>query len=180
MWISNDDDASSVVDDPLPTISTTVGEPVACSHRTTLPVPYSHRRTLVFYASCDLRLVGGTGDNRVIVRSPEVADDFFVVLVRDDDDITGFRGIVRLRVDDFSLEDDGQVWVHGVRLYTRAQLDAEISVLLPDSFDDAGGELVESVNQIAFPVECVIGFGRVLSTSHRERITDDNALPTDG
>ena len=70
--------------------------------------------------------------------------------------------------------------MHGVRLYTRAQLDANIYVLLLDYFDDAGGEVVESVNEIAFPVEYVIEFGRVPSTAHRERIADDSALPSDG
>ena len=64
--------------------------------------------------------------------------------------------------------------------YTRAQLDASVYCLLSASFDDEGGELVESVNQIAFPVESIISFGCVLSTKHHSTLIFAKSLPVDG
>ena len=57
-------------------------------------------------------------------------------------------------------------------MYTKAQLDGSVTSQLPATFDDAGGELVESVNQVCFPVEELLGFGRVLSTTRRGQLNE--------
>ena len=157
-----------------------MGEPVDCAPSTARAVPISHRKTLEFYDQCIIKLNGGVGDQRELSRTRDITDDDGIVIVKGDDGDTGVGGAVRLRVDDISVEEDGQVWLHGYRMYTRTQLDASVSCLLGASFDEKGGELVESVNQIAFPVESVIRFGRVLSTKHHNTLTCAKSLPVDG
>ena len=70
--------------------------------------------------------------------------------------------------------------VHGYRLYTRVQLDPSVLDKLPGAFDEVGGELVESANQVCFPVADILRFGRVLSTSRHGALKAEGSLPGGG
>ena len=60
---------------------------------------------------------------------------------KDDDDCFLFR------IEDFSLDENGDAWVHGAWFYSAAQLPTETQAELPEDFDRSS-ELVESVNRV--------------------------------
>ena len=51
------------------------------------------------------------------------------------------------RIEDFSLDENGDAWVHGAWFYSAAQLPTETQAELPEDFDRSS-ELVESVNRV--------------------------------
>jgi hypothetical protein len=103
-------------------------------------VPFSARELLKFYNAATLVLDGGTGERYSLLRGSELDDDQCLV-VEDDDDCFLFR------IEDFSLDKNGDAWVHGAWLYSAAQLPTETQAELPEDFDRSS-ELVESVNRV--------------------------------
>ena len=84
--------------------------------------------------------LGSCPEQRTLSRTRDLDEDTALIV---DDEETGAR--VGLRVEDFSLDEDGQVWVHGSRLFNKSMLDPAFAQSLPPSFDERT-ELVESVN----------------------------------
>ena len=83
-------------------------------------VQWRRRKCLKFYERCAIRLNGGAGEHRELVRSRDLSDDGGIVFVNEDDDDSGVTGILRLRVFDFSGDDEGQASVAAAPVYCGA------------------------------------------------------------
>ena len=90
------------------------------SANTCRAVQWRRRKCLKFYERCAIRLNGGAGDHRELVRSRDLSDDGGIVFVNEDDDDSGVTGILRLRVFDFSGDDEGQASVAAAPVYCGA------------------------------------------------------------
>ena len=81
-------------------------------------MPFSARELLKFYNAATLVLDGGTGERYSLLRGRDLDDDQCLVF-EDDDDCFLFR------IEDFSLDKNGDAWVHGAWLSSAAQLPTE-------------------------------------------------------
>ena len=71
---------------------------------------------------------------------------------------------MRLRVEDISRDTDGDAWLHGSCMYSKAQLPPAVVGSLPPGFDKAH-ELAEIIGPVHVPAAEVSGVVHVLSTS---------------
>ena len=98
------------VDQPPPTVASPMGDPEEDGlPETYKAIPWRDCKNLEFFERCMLKLKGGAGEHRKLTCKRELSDDRGIVLVDEDDAESGVHGTVRMRIYDFSCDDEGQV-----------------------------------------------------------------------
>ena len=104
------DDPDGQVDQPPPTVASPMGDPEEDGlPETCKAIPWRDRKNLEFFERCMLKLKGGAGEHSELTRKRELSDDRGIVFVDEDDDESGVHGTVRMKIYDFSCDDEGQV-----------------------------------------------------------------------